>query len=327
MTSVVIHEVGLRDGLQVEKSTVPTAQKIAWVERLLDSKVDIIQLGSFVHREKVPQMADTDELFRAAQATIAARRAEAAPAGEGDAKRGEGGEHGSGPQFSGLVLNEKGLERGLACGVRFFCMGVSASDTHSRKNTGMSTAEATERILGTAKAARDAGAFVQVSVQSAFGCGFEGVVPEDRVVGIARRFVEAGFTTISLADTAGHGVPHQVERLFAAVRAIDPAVQCACHLHDTYGFGLANAYAALRAGVTYFEAAFAGIGGCPFTAVTGGNVCTEDLVHMFHRMGLATHVTLEPILDVAKSAAEVLGRELPGRTMKTGVIPRPCETA
>jgi hydroxymethylglutaryl-CoA lyase len=298
MSDIILHEVGLRDGLQVENAVVPTARKIAWVDRLIDSGVDIIQLGSFVHRDKVPPMADTDDLFEHFRARAQAR-----------------------PIFSGLVLNEKGLERGLKCGVRFFCMGVSASDTHSRKNTGMSTAEATDRIVAMAKAAREAGAAVQLSVQSAFGCGYEGVVPEERVLGIARRFVEAGLTTISLADTAGHGTPQQVERLFAAVRGLDPAIQCACHLHDTYGFGLANAYAALRAGVTCFEAAFAGLGGCPFTAVAGGNVCTEDLVHMLHRMGLAAHVSLEPILDVAHSAAEVLGRELPGRTMKTGVIP------
>ena len=298
MSDIILHEVGLRDGLQVENAVVPTARKIAWVDRLIDSGVDMIQLGSFVHREKVPQMADTDDLFEHFRARAQAR-----------------------PIFSGLVLNEKGLERGLTCGVRFFCMGVSASDTHSRKNTGMSTAEATDRIVATAKAAREAGASVQLSVQSAFGCGYEGIVPEERVLGIARRFVEAGLTTISLADTAGHGTPRQVERLFTAVRGLDPAIQCACHLHDTYGFGLANAYAALRAGVTCFEAAFAGLGGCPFTAVAGGNVCTEDLVHMLHRMGLAAHVSLEPILDVAHGAAEVLGRELPGRTMKTGVIP------
>jgi hydroxymethylglutaryl-CoA lyase len=296
MPDIILHEVGLRDGLQIEKAVVPTAQKIEWVERLIASGVDMIQLGSFVHREKVPQMADTDDLF------------------------GHFPPRGGRPVFSALVLNEKGLERGMKCGVGFFCMGVSASDTHSRKNTGMGTAEATDRIVAMAKTARDAGASVQVSVQSAFGCGYEGVVPQDRVLGIARRFVDAGFNTISLADTAGHATPRHVEQLFAAVRALDPSVNCACHLHDTYGFGLANCYAALRAGVECFEAAFAGLGGCPFTATTGGNVCTEDLVHMFHRMGLAGHVALDPILDVAKSAAQVLGRELPGRTMKTGVI-------
>ena len=297
MPDIIIHEVGLRDGLQVEKAVVPTAQKIRWLERLIESGVDIIQLGSFVHREKVPQMADTDDLFEQVRARAGTR-----------------------PVFSGLVLNERGLERGLKCGVRFFSMGVSASDTHSRKNTGMGTGEAIDRIVAMAKTARAAGATVQLSVQSAFGCGYEGAVPEERVVGIARRFVEAGFTTISLADTAGHGTPQQVERLFASVRTLDPQVECTCHLHDTYGFGLANCYAALRAGVKSFEVAFAGLGGCPFTAVAGGNVCTEDLVHMFHRMGLASHVTIQPIVDVAKSAEQLLGRELPGRTMKTGTI-------
>ncbi len=298
MSTILLHDVGLRDGLQVEKAVVPTAQKIQWVERLIDSGLDIIQLGSFVHREKVPQMADTDDLFEHIRARAGAR-----------------------PIFSGLVLNEKGLERGLKCGVRFFCMGVSASDTHSRKNTGMGTDEATGRIVAMANTAREAGASVQLSVQSAFGCGYEGAVPEDRVLGIARRFVDAGFTTISLADTAGHATPGQVERLFTAVGTLDPHVGCACHMHDTYGFGLANCYAALRAGVKSFEAAFAGLGGCPFTAVAGGNVCTEDLVHMFHRMGLASHVTIDPIVQTAKSAEQILGRELPGRTMKTGVIP------
>jgi hydroxymethylglutaryl-CoA lyase len=226
----------------------------------------------------------------------------------------------SGVTLTGLALNEKGVERGLACGVRYFCVGVSASDTHSRKNTGMGTAEATDRIIATAKSLVAAGAGVQVSVQSAFGCGYEGVVPEDRVLGIVRRFLDAGLTTVSLADTAGHANPEQVLRLFTAVRALDPAVECACHLHDTYGLGLANAWAALTAGVRYFETAFGGLGGCPFTAVTGGNVCTEDFVHLLHRLGRRTDVRLEPILHTVKQAAEFLGRELPGKIQKTGPI-------
>ena len=270
MRDIIVHDVGLRDGLQVEKAVVPTDRKIKWVERLIDSGVDIVQLGSFVHREKVPQMADTDDLFEHVRA------------------RGD-----KAPIFSGLVLNEKGLERGLKCGVRFFCMGASASDTHSRKNTGMSTEEASGRIIAMAKTAREAGATVQVSVQSAFGCGYEGPVPEARVLEIVQRFHDAGLATISLADTAGHGTPDQVERLFTAVMAIDPGVECACHLHDTYGLGMANAYAALRVGVKYFEAAFGGLGGCPFTKIAGGNLCTEDFVHMIQRMGLRPDIRLD----------------------------------
>jgi hydroxymethylglutaryl-CoA lyase len=300
MHDLLLHEVGLRDGLQIEKATVPTDQKIAWVEMLLESGVDIIQLGSFVHQQKVPQMADTDHLFQHFS---------------------QPGRTPGSVRLSGLVLNEKGLERGLACGVRFFCMGVSASDTHSRKNTGMSTAEATDRIIAMARMARDAGAAVQVSVQSAFGCGFEGVVPESRVLDIARRFVEADLRTISLADTAGHATPDQVERLFAAVAGLAPGIARACHLHDTYGLGLANAYAAMKAGVKYFESAFAGLGGCPFTAVTGGNVCTEDLVHLWQRMGQRPDLRLDRLIALAQDAARFFGREMTGTVWKTGPVP------
>ena len=225
MSHVIIHEVGPRDGLQIEKTVVPTEQKIKWIEALAQSGVDIVQLGSFVHKEKVPQMADTDDLF---------------------AHFSQPGRLPAHVKLSGLALNEKGLERGFTCGVTFFCMGVSASDTHSRKNTGMSTAEATDRIIAMALKARDAGATVQLSVQSAFGCGFEGKVPESRVLDIVRRYLDAGLKTISLADSAGHANPGQVERLFSAVLALDPTIDCTCHLHDTYGLGLANAFAALR---------------------------------------------------------------------------------
>ena len=194
---LVLHEVGPRDGLQVEERTVPTATKLAWIERLLAAGVDVVQVGSFVHPEKVPQMADTDELFR----QLAARPAP-----------------GSGV-LSGLVLNEKGLDRALACGVPFICLGVSASDTHSRKNTAMDTAEATRRIVATARKAVEAGRAVQVSVQSAFGCGFEGPVPEERVLSIVKEYLAAGLKRISLADTAGHAYPEQVERLYGKSRA------------------------------------------------------------------------------------------------------------
>ncbi len=300
MADIIIHDVGPRDGLQIEKVTVPTGQKIAWIDALIRSGVDVVQVGSFVHQQKVPQMADTDALF--------------AHYAQPDHKPAR-------TRLSGLVLNEKGMERAFKCGVEFLCMGVSASDTHSRKNTGMGTAEAADRIIAMAKSAREAGATVQVSVQSAFGCGFEGVVPESRVLEIVKRFVDAGLQTVSLADTAGHANPAQVERLFAAVRALDPSVQCACHLHDTYGFGLANAYAALRAGVVSFESAFAGLGGCPFTAITGGNVCTEDFVHMLQRMGLRPDVKLDVLIDLAKDAARFFGRDMAGRLWKTGPVP------
>jgi hydroxymethylglutaryl-CoA lyase len=283
----------------MEAVTVPGAQKLQWLRMLMNSGVDIIQVGSFVHPVKVPQMADTDRLF-----------AELAASGEKPA----------GVTLSGLVLNEKGLERGLACGVGMFCMGVSASETHSRKNAGMGVGEATERIIAMAREAGAAGIRVQVSVQSAFGCGYEGNVPQERVLGIVRRYCDAGLKNISLADTAGHAVPDQVERMFSAVAALDGDIEPACHFHNTYGLGLANAYAALKAGVGSFESSVAGLGGCPFTKIAGGNVCTEDLVHMFRTMGFRRDVHLDRLIAVAKEMAAFFGRELPGTVYRTGTI-------
>jgi len=298
MRRLVLHEVGPRDGLQVEKRTVPTATKRAWIESLLDAGVDVVQAGSFVSPERVPQMADTDELVR----RLAAR-----PAGKG--------------LVSGLVLNEKGLDRALGCGVSLVCLGVSASDTHSRKNTGMDTAEATGRIVATARRAVEAGRAVQVSVQSAFGCGFEGAVPEERVLSIVKDYLAAGFRRISLADTAGHAYPGQVERLYGRILSMAPDAEPACHFHDTYGLGMANVWAAMRAGAVSFESSFAGLGGCPFTKVAAGNVATEDLVHGWQRSGLRNDVDLAGLVDVARDVAAHFRREMPGRVYKTGPVP------
>jgi hydroxymethylglutaryl-CoA lyase len=297
MARIVIHEVGPRDGLQMEKQVVPIEKKEAWIRGALAAGVDIVQVGSFVHPEKVPQMADTDELFR----RLAAGKPAAAT-------------------LSGLVLNEKGLERGLACGVEMFCLGASASETHSQKNTGMASAEALKRIVAAAQEAVRAGKKVQVSVQSAFGCGFEGPVPEERVLGMVQAYLEAGLRHISLADTAGHAHPAQVERLFAAVFRLDPQVECTCHFHNTYGLGMANIFAARRAGVTSFETSFAGLGGCPFTKVAAGNVATEDFVHVLQRQGERTDVDLGKLIATARDVGAFFGRDMPGFVQRTGPI-------
>ena len=297
MARIVLHEVGPRDGLQMEKQAVPTDKKESWLRGLMDSGVDIIQVGSFVHPEKVPQMADTDELFRRLQA------GKKSPA-----------------VLSGLVLNEKGVERGLACGVEMFCMGASASDTHSRKNAGVGTDEAVQRIVAAARAATAAGKRVQVSVQSAFGCGFEGPIPEHRVLGMVRAYLDAGLRNISLADTAGHAHPALVERLFGAILRIDPGVELACHFHNTYGLGMANMFAAMRAGVGSFETSIAGLGGCPFTKVAAGNVATEDFVQALQLQGLRPEVDLERLIALARDVAAHFGREMQGFVYKTGPI-------
>jgi hydroxymethylglutaryl-CoA lyase len=203
--------------------------------------------------------------------------------------------------------------------VELFCMGVSASETHSMKNTGMGTAEAQRRIIATAKAALAAGKQVQVSVQSAFGCGFEGRIPDRQVLDIVRAYVDAGLLNISLADTAGHAYPEQVRRLFAEAQRLGPVAWTA-HLHDTYGLGMANVYAALAEGVTTFETSFAGLGGCPFTKVAAGNVATEDLVHGLQRAGRRKDIQLGRLVELARQVAAWFGRELPGRVYRTGPV-------
>jgi hydroxymethylglutaryl-CoA lyase len=218
------------------------------------------------------------------------------------------------------VLNEKGLERGLACGVDLFCMGVSASETHSKKNTGMSTAEAAERITAMAKNALAEGKRVQASVQSAFGCGFEGPIPETNVVKIIEKYLNEGVKNISLADTAGHAHPFQVEKLFRTIREMDDSIELACHFHNTYGLGLANCFAAVHAGVKYLESAFGGLGGCPFTKLPSGNVSTEDLVHALQRSGIGLDMNLDKLIDLAKDVGEFFQRDLPGFVMKSGSI-------
>lgn len=306
MNHPILHDVGPRDGLQMEKQVVPLERKIEWIQRLIDAGVDMIQVGSFVHPTKVPQMADTEKLFEHF------RRPDTRPART---------------ILSCLVLNEKGLERGLASGVDMFCMGVSASETHSQKNTGMSIFEATQRILGMARTAAAEKKAVQVSVQSAFGCGYEGPVPFERVQSLIDRFLDAGFTTISLADTAGHGTPAQVQHYYESIRAKSDRISLACHFHNTYGLAMANCWAAMQAGVTYFEASFGGLGGCPFTKIAGGNVCTEDFVHMLHRMNIRTDIKLDTLVALATQTADYFHRDMPGTIYKTGPVTQPVKAA
>ena len=302
---IILHEVGPRDGLQMERAVVPAAVREAWIREVMASGVDIVQVGSFVRPDKVPQLADTDELFRRLAPTPQPRA-----------------------RLSGLLLNEQGLDRALACGVELACMGASASDTHSRKNAGVGSAEALKKIMVLAARAVRAGLAVQVSVQSAFGCGYEGAVPERRVLSMIQTYLDAGFTQISLADTAGHATPAAVERLFGAMlRLTRFNVAYTCHFHDTYGLGMANVFAALRAGAASIEASFGGLGGCPFTKVAAGNVATEDVVHALQRQGKRTDVDLARLIAVARAVAAHFGRELPGHVYKTGPLSVPAPAA
>lgn len=296
MEKIIIHEVGPRDGIQIEKKIVPTEKKIEWIVKLAKSGIKLIQVGSFVHPQKVPQMADTDKLF------TELKKSNLLPH---DVK------------LSGLVLNEKGVERGLSCGVDFFCMGMSASETHSMKNTGKTCDDALEIILRMGKQVKELGKDLQVSVQSAFGCSYDGKIPEERVIQIVTRYIEEGFDIISLADTSGFANPFQVSSLFEKLKSLSSNVRWSCHFHDANGYALANSYAAFKANVSFIESSFAGLGGCPFTAKASGNVCTEDLLEMFPNEYISGIIDSNQIAQVSADAQIFFERELPGYYYKS----------
>lgn len=296
---IIIHEVGLRDGLQVEPVIVPTLKKIEWIKKIIDSGIRYIQIGSFVNTKLVPQMSDTDDLF------AELRKINGLP---------------SDLVLTGLVLNEKGLARAYEVRPDKILMGVSASETHSMKNTKMTVEEATGRIIAMAKSALANGFSVQVSVQSAFGCGYDGFIPEEKVLKIIQKYFDAGLNNISLADTAGHASPNRVESLFSKITDLNPSAELACHFHNTYGMGMLNIMSAINTGVKFIETSFGGLGGCPFTKVPAGNVATEDFVHFLERIGARSRIDLNQLISLAKSVSDYFGKELPGYVYKIGPI-------
>ena len=296
MAQVEILEVGPRDGLQNEPGVVPTATKIELIERLIAAGLRRIEVASFVNPARVPQMADAEEILRTLPRRV-------------------------GVSYVGLVLNRRGFDRAVAAGCDEIGMAVVASDTFNRRNQGVSTAESIAAWHDIAAAARAAGIRAQVTVSAVCGCPFEGEVPSARVVDIARQVAESAPCEIALADTIGVGVPAQVTDLVHEVRAAVPSIPLRGHFHNTRNTGLANAYAAVEAGIRVLDASLGGIGGCPFAPAATGNIPTEDLVYMLHRSGFETGVSLEKLIDASGWLQERLGRPVPGMLVKAGGFP------
>lgn len=284
---VELVEVGLRDGLQGQRRTLTTQQKVELLGGLLSAGLTRIQVASFVHPGKVPQMADAEAL---------AARLPDRP----------------GVVYSGLALNRKGVERAAAAGLSHVDASLSASEEHSRRNAGMGLGEAEERLMETIALARRLGLSVRGGVQCAFGCGMD-EVPVERAVRLAARIAEAGVEEIALADSAGLADPVAVERLVGAVMEAAPGVPLVLHLHDTRGLGIANLMAGLRAGVRRFDTAFGGLGGCPFIPGAAGNVATEDVVSLLDQMGVATGVDAAAVCRVSARAADLLEVDMTSR--------------
>ena len=285
---VVLEEESLRDGLQGEDRLFSLGEKLEIVRLLVKSGIRRLQVGSFVHHRTVPQMANTDTL-----AALVRRQF---------------------PDLlcTGLVLNEKGLERAVRCGLRHISMSVSVVDSHSRRNIGRSAGDALETMTGLITTAIKAGIRVRAGVQCAFGSGAE-EIPETEVLAAAQWMAAAGASEINLADTTGRAHPHQVKRLVAVVRAAIPDVVLSLHLHDTRGLGLMNIAAGYEAGVRLFDVAAGGLGGCPFVPGAAGNVASEDAVNYFHGMGVETGIDLAALCRVVDYYETLLERKLPGK--------------
>jgi len=293
MSSIQIVEVGPRDGLQNEPDIVSTADKLEMIGRMIDAGARRLEVASFVHPQRVPQMAD----------------AEAVIAGLPDRKD---------VSYIGLTLNKRGVLRALATkeggrrGVDEIGCVIVATDTFGQKNQGQTVAEGIAEASEMIRFAKENGLIAQVTISAAFGCPFEGDVPAQRIVDIARAVLEAGPSEIALADTIGVGVPAQVTDLYGRLREFVPAdIPLRAHFHNTRGTGIANAWAAIQAGVSVLDASLGGLGGCPFAPRATGNIATEELIYLAERSGLDHGMNLDAAIAANRWMAGIFGRELP----------------
>ncbi|GAA3731770.1 hydroxymethylglutaryl-CoA lyase [Salinactinospora qingdaonensis] len=299
VTTAEIVEVSPRDGLQNETTVLSTADKRALIGRAADAGARRIEATAFVRPDRVPQMADADDL--AALLPL------------------------DGPvRHTALVLNERGYQRAHDAGFREVNMVVLATETFSRRNQGVSVADALRATATVRGRSRDDGVRLTVTVGAAFGCPFEGEVSPAHLRAVLRAVAELAPDELALADTIGVGAPTDVEERFAAAASIAPGVPLRAHFHDTRGTGVANAVAALRSGVTALDASLAGVGGCPFAPAASGNVATEDLAYTLGRMGYDLGLDLPRLLVDARWLADTLGIEPPSSLSRAGLFPAPA---
>lgn len=286
-----IYEVGPRDGLQNESTHLSTEQKIELIEALSTTGLSYIEAASFVHPRAVPQMADAGELMpQLLQSAFV-----------------------SDVTFTALVLNEKGYDRALEAGCRHMALGVSVSETFSQRNTRMSSGEAFDIVERLVRRAADDGVWIRAYLMTAWVCPFEGAQPPPKAAAYARRLWDMGIDELSVADTIGHADPLNVGRLLEEIGRHTGMSRLAVHLHDTQVLGLANATAALSAGVRIFDSSVGGLGGCPFAPGAAGNLATEDLVFLAYKMGLGTGVDFAKLWDAVALAEKYVGRRVGGR--------------
>ncbi len=292
---VLINEVCPRDGLQIEPRFVETAQKIALIDRLSQAGFAKIEITSFVSPKAVPNLRDADLVARSIR-----RNRDVI--------------------YVALVPNLRGAQAAIGAKIDEINLVMSVSETHNLANMRMTCEQSLAGFRDIADFAADQTVRLHGSLATSFGCPFEGGQPEARVLGFIETYLRLGLRSVSLADTTGMANPRQVARLVGAVLRAFPGLQLTLHFHDTRGMGLANVVAAFDAGAVSFDASLGGIGGCPFAPGASGNICTEDTVHMFEEMGVATHVDLPALMRLSRELPDLLGHETTGQVAKAGRV-------
>ncbi len=290
---VTICEVGTRDGFQIEPEFIPTDLKIEVVDLLAAAGLPRVEVTSFVHPKAVPQLRDAEEVM----ARIRRR---------------------PGTRYAALVPNEKGAVRAVDAGVDAIHTVLSASESHNLANVNMTVAESLDKLRAVMRVAERASVDVACGISTSFGCPFEGDVPLAQLERVVGGLVDMGARAIGLADTTGMANPRQVARTLEHLIPRFAGVEWSLHTHDTRAMAIPNILAALECGVTHVDSSIGGLGGCPFAPGASGNVCSEDLVHCLHAMGIQTGIDLDRLIGASRRVQEIVGRPLPGQLVKAG---------
>ena len=299
---VTLVEVGPRDGLQNEKVSFSIEAKLEFVRRLTLAGIRRMEVTSFVNPQRVPQMADAEAVMAGVRRDI-------------------------GVSHIGLVLNKRGFDRAVEAGCDEVGFVVIASDTFSRRNQGTGTEDGIRLWHEIAREASERGIKASVMISAACGCPFEGEVPVSRVLEIAAELVKSPSVDLAIADSIGVGVPPQVTAIIEGLRPLAKDTPIRAHFHNTRNTAVANIVAAVQAGASIIDASTGGIGGCPFAPKATGNVATEDVLYLLHRMGIETGVSLELVIETARWIEVALGRPVPGMVSKAGDFPPPVLAA
>ena len=300
MSKISILEVGPRDGLQSEPEILPTEVKKEFITRTIDAGIKQIEVTSFVHPKKVPQMADAEKLV------------ESLPENDD-------------VTYIGLIMNQRGFERARDCGIDEVGMVIVSTDTYNMKNQNVVTQESIDNWLSIAAEAKSAGIRTSVVIACSFGCPYEGEIDPEHIASIAEQVLKGKPDVLGLADSVGVAVPSQIKKTFSLIKELAPSIPLRTHLHNTRNTGLANAAAAVEAGVSIIDASTGGIGVCPFAPRATGNIPTDDLLYMLDRSGVETGVDLRQVVKTTDWLEEQLGRAVPAMVPKAGIFPENAE--